>query len=66
MCFQRRPLPHGWAWLKLCAECAVHYGTQGAQGVSSPPGAAAIAEEAARTQAGPPPEQLEQPEKRRE
>lgn len=22
MCFGRKPLTHGWAWLKLCAECA--------------------------------------------
>jgi hypothetical protein len=23
MCFGRRPLTHGWAWLKLCADCAL-------------------------------------------
>jgi hypothetical protein len=30
MCFTRKPLPQGWAWLKLCAECAAQYGQRAA------------------------------------
>jgi hypothetical protein len=22
MCLMRKPLPQGWAWLKLCSDCA--------------------------------------------
>lgn len=29
MCFGRKPLTHGWAWLKLCAECAASQGGPG-------------------------------------
>lgn len=25
MCFTRKPLTQGWAWVKLCADCAATY-----------------------------------------
>lgn len=49
MCFTRKPLAHGWAWLKLCEECAAKHGAN--------PGASSDRTEAPATPPREPPDQ---------